>query len=56
MSKEVTNSTIERQNVLNNLYAVTEIQKAVDLRCIFFEDRNWLNKEQIASFFEDGHS
>ncbi|RZB31988.1 MAG: hypothetical protein SRB1_01607 [Desulfobacteraceae bacterium Eth-SRB1] len=52
MSKELTNSTIERQNILNNPYAVTEIQKAVDLRCIFFEDRNWLNKEQIASFFE----
>lgn len=52
MSKELTNSTIERQNVLNNPFAVTEIKKAVDLRCIFFEDRNWLNKEQIASFFE----
>jgi hypothetical protein len=52
MSKELTNSTIERQNVLNNLYAVTEIKKAVDLQCIFFEDRNWLNKEQIAYFFE----
>ncbi len=52
MPKELTSSTIERQNVLNNPYAVTEIQKAVDLQCIFFEDRNWLNKEQIASFFE----
>ena len=29
MSKELTNSTIERQNVLNNPYAVTEIQKAI---------------------------
>ena len=26
MSKELTNSTIERQNVLNNPFAVTEIQ------------------------------
>ncbi|MDL1968955.1 MAG: hypothetical protein LWW97_10540 [Deltaproteobacteria bacterium] len=52
MSKKLTNSTIECQNVLNNPYAVTKIQKATDLRCIFFEDRNWLNKEQIASFFE----
>ncbi|MDY6789684.1 MAG: DNA-binding protein [Thermodesulfobacteriota bacterium] len=52
MPKELTNSMIERQNILNNPYAVTEIQKAVDLRCILFEDRYWLNKEQIASFFE----
>jgi hypothetical protein len=37
MSKELTNSTIERQNVLNNPFAVTEIQKAVDLRCIFLK-------------------
>jgi hypothetical protein len=29
MPKELTNSTIERQNVLNNPFAVTEIQKAV---------------------------
>lgn len=29
MSKELTNSTIERQNVLNNPFAVTEIQKAI---------------------------
>ncbi len=32
MSKELTNSTIERQNVLNNPFAVTEIQKAVEIR------------------------
>ncbi len=29
ISKELTNSTIERQNVLNNQFAVTEIQKAI---------------------------
>ncbi len=28
MSKELINSTIERQNVLNNPFAVLEIQKA----------------------------
>lgn len=32
MSKELTNSTIERQNVLNNPFAVTEIQKALEIR------------------------
>jgi len=52
MGKDLTNSSIERQNVLNNPYAVQEIQKAVDIQCIPFEDRMWLTKEQIASFFE----
>lgn len=52
MGKDLTNSSIERQNVLNNPYAVQEIQKAVDIQCIPFEDRIWLTKEQIASFFE----
>jgi hypothetical protein len=32
MSRELTNLTIERQNVLNNPFAVTEIQKAVEIR------------------------
>ncbi|MCP4576349.1 MAG: DNA-binding protein [Deltaproteobacteria bacterium] len=52
MGKDLTNSSIERQNVLNNPYAVQEIQKAVDIQCIPFEDRMWLTKEQVASFFE----
>ena len=52
MGKDLTNSSIERQNVLNNPYAVQEIQKAVDIQCIPFENRMWLTKEQIASFFE----
>ncbi len=30
MGKDLTNSSIERQNVLNNSYALQEIQKAVD--------------------------
>ena len=52
MGKDLTNSSIERQNVLNNPYALQEIQKAVDVQCIPFEDRMWLTKEQVAAFFE----
>jgi len=52
MGKDLTDSTIERQNILNNPYAVHEIQKAVDIRSIRFEDRMWLTKEQVSSFFE----
>jgi prophage maintenance system killer protein len=52
MGKKLTDSAIERQNILNNFYAVQEIQKAMDIRCIRFEDRMWLTKEQVSSFFE----
>jgi hypothetical protein len=52
MGKDLTDSSVERQNILNNPYAVQEIQKAVDIRCIRFEDRMWLTKEQVAAFFE----
>lgn len=52
MGKDLTDSAIERQNILNNPYAVQEIQKAVDIHCIRFEDRMWLTKEQVSSFFE----
>lgn len=52
MSKELTNSTIERQNVLNNPFAVTEIQKAIHIRGVAFDGSVRLVKEQIAAFFE----
>ena len=52
MAKNLTNSPVDRQNVLNNLYAVSEVQKAIDINCIPFEGRMWLTKEQVASFFE----
>lgn len=51
MSKDLTNSSIERQNILNNPYALEEIRKSANIRCIPFEDRMWLTKEQVASFF-----
>ena len=31
MAKDLTNSPVDRQNILNNPYAVTEIQKATTL-------------------------
>jgi hypothetical protein len=52
MSKDLTNSSIDRQNILNNPYALQEIEKAAQIRGIPFEGRNVLLKEQIASFFE----
>ncbi|MBN1182228.1 MAG: DNA-binding protein [Bacteroidales bacterium] len=51
MAKDLTSSAIERQNILNNPYALEEIQKATRIECIVFEGKAVLLKEQIADFF-----
>lgn len=52
MSKNLTNSRIDRQNILNNSYAINEIEKIFDLKGTFFEDKIAFTKDQIASFYE----
>lgn len=52
MTKDLTVSQIERQNILNNPYALQEIQKATSIEGIKFEDKIVLLKEQVADFFE----
>jgi len=52
MSKDLTNSAIDRQNILNNPYAVSEIEKAAGVRGISFEGKTVVLKEQVAEFFE----
>lgn len=50
--KELSNSPIDRQNILNNQFALQEIQKATKIQGVFFEDKIRLTKEQIATFFD----
>jgi len=52
MSKDLTKSDIDRQNILNNPYAVEEIKKATKLQGIAFQGKLTLIKEQVAEFFE----
>ena len=52
MSKDLTNSAIDRQNILNNPYALAEIEKAVGVQGIPFEGKTVVLKEQVAAFFE----
>jgi len=52
MSKNLTTSDIARQNVLNNPYALQEIQKAVGLEGVLFENEYRFTKKQLAQFFE----
>ena len=50
--KDLTTSSIERQNVLNNKFAVNEIQKKLDIEAILFEGEYWLTKRMVADFYE----
>ena len=52
MSKNLTNSSIDRQNILNNPYALQEIEKATHIQGIPFEGKTIVLKEQVAVFFE----
>lgn len=51
MSHDLTTSAIARQNILNNRYAVEEIEKATGLRAFEFEGRRIALKPQVAAFF-----
>ena len=50
--KDLTNSKVVRQNILNNKYAVQEIQNAVGLKGVLYEKEFRFTKKQIADFFE----
>lgn len=50
--KNLTTSEIARQNVLNNKYAIEEVQKAIGLRGVVFEGEIKFTKQQLSSFFE----
>jgi hypothetical protein len=52
MTKDLTSTAVTRQNILNNSLAITEIQKAVGLRGILFENEYKFLLRQIADFFE----
>lgn len=52
MKKDLTTSELDRQNILNNPYALSEIEKATGIRGIPFEGKSVVLKEQAASFFE----
>jgi hypothetical protein len=52
MATNLTDSSVTRQNILNNPLAVQEIQKAVGIKGILFENEYKFLKRQIAAFFE----
>lgn len=52
MEKKLTNSSLTRQNILNNKYALQEIQQMVGLKGVLYEQEYRFTKKQIAAFFE----
>ncbi len=52
MARDLTTSAVDRQNILNNPYALKEIEAATRIRGIAFEGRSVVLKEQVAAFFE----
>ncbi len=52
MAKDLTVSAVDRQNILNNPFAVAEIQKSIGMKGVEFKGRLVVLKEQVAAFFE----
>lgn len=52
MVKDLTTSQIDRQNILNNEFAVEEIQNKSGLEGVFWKNKLFVTREMTASFFE----
>jgi hypothetical protein len=52
MDKNLSISTIERQNVLNNRFAVEAIQKALNIEAMLFDGQYCFTKQMVADFYE----
>ncbi len=50
--KDLTNSNIERQNILNNRYAVKAIQEYFGLTGMLFEGEYRFTKSMVTDFYE----
>lgn len=52
MGKNLAASNVDRQNILNNPFALQEIQKATHLKGLEYKGQFYLSKEQVADFYE----
>lgn len=52
MKKELVNSKIDRQNILNNNLAINQIQEQIWMKWFKFEWKIWFTKEEVTNFFE----
>lgn len=52
MSRDLTTSQIERQNILNNRIAIPRIQEAIGIQSLEFNGKYYLTKQMVADFFD----
>lgn len=52
MTGDLTNSLVDRQNILNNSIALIEIENATQIKGVVFEGTVRFVKEQVSDFFE----
>lgn len=52
MAKQLPDSALDRRNVLNNHFAINELQKHVGIQGILFEDELKFTTKQVADFYE----
>lgn len=52
MKKDLTNSQLDRQNILNNNMALEEIRNTSNIQGVWFEDKVYFTKNMMAEFFE----
>ena len=51
MNKNLTNSQLDRKNILNNDIALEEIQKNIDIQGLIFEDKIVFTKSMLCQFY-----
>lgn len=52
MGKDLTQSNIERQNILNNRFAIENIAKLLDIQGMLFEGEYRFTKQMVADFYQ----
>lgn len=52
MAKDLTVSRLDRQNILNNDLAVEELQNTVEVKAVLWNEKYYLTKEMLASYFD----
>jgi len=52
MSKNLSESNIDRQNILNNPFAIEEIAKQIKVEGIYIDNQLWLTVDQVANFYD----
>ena len=48
----MTISPIDRQNILNNEFAIAEIEENVDIRTVTWNGESYVTKEMLARYFD----